>query len=83
MNELLFSAMDVLKQTRDLVCGISPEVCRSLTVREKQIYFSGVANTLNALDGLLTLDEEPVVHIPGLEEIEEMDIAELEERFLN
>ena len=83
MNELLFNAMDILKQTRDLVGCISPEVCRDLTVREKQIYLSGVANTLNALEGLLTLDEEPVVHVPGLHEIEEMDIAELEERFLN
>lgn len=83
MNELLFTGMDILKQTRKLVEDASLKVCRGLTDMEKEIYFGGVANTLNALEGLLTLDGEPVVHIPNFDEIEEVDIAELEEIFLD
>ena len=50
---------------------------------EKTAFNLGVGNTMAILRTLLEMDEEPVVHIPGLKEIEEMGIAELEERFLD
>ena len=49
---------------------------------EKTAFNLGVGNTLAILRTLLEMDEEPVVHVPGLDGIEEMDIQELEEIFL-
>ena len=83
MNELLFTGMDILKQTRKLVENTTDQACSGLTDAERAAYLGGVANTLSILDALLQLDEEPVVHIPNFNNIEEMAIGELEEIFLD
>lgn len=83
MYELIFSAMDVPREVLDLLDSVEDKVCKSMTDTEKEAYDCGVHNTLNALRTLLELDEEPTVHVPGLKEVIEMDIEELEDRFLN
>jgi hypothetical protein len=83
MSELIFSAMDVPREVLDLLDGVEDKVCKNMTDTEKDAYDFGVRNTLNALRALLELDDEPTVHVPGLKEVVEMDIEELEERFLN
>ena len=83
MNELLFTGMDIVAEVNKLLGRVKKNVCDGMTGDQELAYDMGVKNTLSALQGLLELDEEPVVHISGLNEIEEMDIAELEERFLN
>lgn len=82
MNELLFSAMDVPNEVEKFLKKVVGQLCNGMNESEKQAFNLGVGNTLAILRTLLELDEEPVVHIPGLKEIEEIDIAELEERFL-
>ena len=54
-----------------------------MTEQERKAYDFGVATVLGLMRALLEIDEELAVHIKGLNEIQEMDIAELEERFLN
>lgn len=83
MSELIFSAMDVSREVLDLLDGVEDKVCKNMTDTEKDAYDFGVHNTLNALRALLELDDDPTVHVPGLKEVVEMDIEELEERFLN
>lgn len=84
MDELLFTGMDILEQTRNVVESATDSVCRGLTTSEKEAYLGGIANTLSALQLLLELDgyDGLIVNIPGLEDIEEMFIDELEEIFL-
>jgi len=84
MDELFFTGMDILEQTRKLVDKATESVCRNLTDSEKEIYLGGVANTLSALQCMLEVDcdGEPIVYIPGIEGLEEMSIEDLEERFL-
>lgn len=84
MDELFFTGMDILKQTRRLVESATDSVCRGLNDSEKEIYLGGVANTLSALQAMLEVDcdGEPIVHISGMEELEEMSIEELENIFL-
>lgn len=84
MNELFFTGMDILEQTRKLVESATDDVCRGLTDFEKKIYLGGVANTLSALKCLLEIDcdGEPIVYIPGIVGTEEMALEELEEIFL-
>lgn len=83
MNELLFNAMDVPNQVEKSLNGFVNQICNGMNESEKQAFNLGVGNTLAMLRTLLEMDDEPVVHINGLKEIEEMDITELEERFLN
>ena len=85
MYELLFTGMDILEQTRQIVESANGTVCRGLTASEKEAYLGGIANTLSALQALLEIDGDyylPIVHIPGQDEIEEMVVEELEEIFL-
>lgn len=83
MSELIFSVMDVPREVLDLLDTVEDKVCKNMTDTEKDAYDVGVHNTLNALRTLLELDELPKVHVPGLKEVVEMDIEELEDRFLN
>lgn len=83
MNELIFGAMDIPREVLDLLDTVEDKVCKNMIGTEKDAYDVGVRNTLNALRALLELDDDPTVHVPGLKEVVEMDIEELEERFLN
>jgi hypothetical protein len=85
MDELFFTGMDILEQTRKLVETATDGVCKGLTDSEREAYLGGVANTLSALQCMLEVDcdGEPIVHISGIESLEEMSIEELEDRFLN
>jgi hypothetical protein len=85
MNELLFTGMDILAQTRKVIEGATDDICRGLADSEKEAYLGGVKNTLSVLQTILEInyDGEPIVHISGYDGIEEMVIEELEEIFLN
>lgn len=82
MNELLFSAMDIPNEALKILKKVEDKICKGMTDTEKEAYNFGVHTILNLLKGLLELDEEPVVHMSGLNEIIEMSIEELEEIFL-
>ena len=82
MEELIFNAMDVLKEVKKLLDKSKEDVCEGMTDSEQIGYNYGVLNTLSALQVLLELDEEPTVHVPQLDGIIEMDMKELEEIFL-
>ena len=84
MDELFFTGVDILEQTRKLVEGATDSVCKGLTDVEKEIYLGGVSNTLSALQCMLEVDcdGEPLVYIPGIEGFVEMSLEELEDRFL-
>ena len=83
MNELIFNGMDIPDEVVKLLKKVENAICCEMNESEKIAFKLGVGNTLSILRTLLEMDEEPVVHIPGLKEIEEMDIAELEEHFLD
>lgn len=83
MNELIFNGMDIPQEVSKLLKTVVNQVCNGMNESEKTAFNLGVGNTMAILRTLLEMDEEPVVHIKDLEEIEEMDIAELEKRFLN
>jgi hypothetical protein len=82
MDELLFNGMDIPNEVEKLFKTVVNQVCNGMNESEKTAFNLGVGNTLAILRTLLEMDEEPVVHIPGLDGIEEMDIQELEEIFL-
>lgn len=84
MDELFFTGVDILEQTRKLVESATDNVCKGLTDAEKEIYLGGVTNTLSALQCMLEVDcdGEPLVYIPGIEGFVEMSLEELEDRFL-
>jgi hypothetical protein len=84
MDELFFTGMDILKQTRKLIESVTDDVCKGATDSEKEAYLDGVVNTLSALKCMLEIDcdGEPIIHIPDIEGIEEMALEELEEIFL-
>lgn len=83
MNELLFNSMDIPSEVTKLLKTVENQICNEMNESEKTAFKLGVGNTMAILRTLLEMDEEPVVHVPGLDHIEEMDITELEERFLN
>ena len=83
MNELLFSAMDVPNEVQKILDEKADAICKGMTESERKAYDFGVSTVLNLTRGLLELDEDISVHVLGLDHIEEMDVAELEERFLN
>ena len=82
MDEFLFSAMDIPNEVQKLLNKVEDDVCNGMTDSERKAYLFGAENVLSALQALLELDEEPTVHVSGLNEIIEMDITELEEIFL-
>jgi hypothetical protein len=83
MSELIFNGMDIPNQVVEHLKKVENTICNGMNESEEIAFKLGVGNTLSILRTLLEMDEEPVVHIPGLKEIEEMDIVELEERFLD
>ena len=83
MNELLFSAMDVPKEVQKFLDKVENSICKGMTDSERKAYNFGVSTVMSVMRSLLVLDEDIAVHVPGLDHMEEMDIAELEERFLN
>ena len=83
MDELLFNAMDVPNEAKKILDEKSDEICKDMTESERKAYDFGVATVLGLVRAMLEIDEEPSVHVKGLNEMQEMDIAELEERFLN
>ena len=83
MNELLFSAMDVPNEVQKFLDKVEDSICKGMTDSERKAYDFGVSTAMSVMRNLLEIDEEPAVHIHGLDHIEEMDITELEERFLN
>lgn len=82
MNELLFNAMDVPNEAKKILEEKSDDICKSMTEQERRVYDFAVATVLGLMRALLEIDEEPAIHIKGLNEMQEMDIAELEEIFL-
>lgn len=82
MDELLFNGMDIPNEAEKLLKTVVDQICNGMNESEKKAFNLGVGNTLAILRTLLEMDEEPVVHIPNLDVIEEMDIAELEKIFL-
>ncbi len=82
MNELLFNGMDIPNEVGKLLKTVVNQVCNGMNESEKTAFNLGVGNTLAALRTLLEMDEDPVVHIPNLDVIEEVDVAELEDIFL-
>ncbi len=82
MNELLFSAMDVPNEAKKILDEKSDEICKGMAESERKAYDFGVYTVLGLVRAMLEIDEEPAVHIKGLNEMQEMDVAELEEIFL-
>ena len=82
MDELLFNAMDVPNEVEKFIKKFRNQICNEMNDSEKMAFDLGVSNTLATLRTLLEMDEEPTVHISGLDEIEEMDVTELSEIFL-
>ena len=83
MNELLFNGMDIPQEVEKLLKTVVNQVCNEMNDSERNAFNLGVGNTLAILKTLLEIDEEPTVHVPHLDGIEEMDIKELEEIFLD
>jgi hypothetical protein len=83
MNELLFNAMDVPNEVEKFLKRYVNKLCNGMNESEKMAFNLGMGNTLAVLRTLLEMDEEPAVHIKGLNEIEEMTLEELEEIFLD
>ena len=83
MNELLFNAMDVPNEIKKILDDKAEDICKGMTEQERNAYDFGIKTALSLARGLLEMDEEAAVHIKGLDDIQEMDIAELKERFLN
>jgi hypothetical protein len=82
MNELLFNVMDVPNEAKKILDEKSDEICKGMTESERKAYDFGLATVLGLIRALLEIDEEPAVHIKGLNEMQEVDIAELEKIFL-
>lgn len=82
MDELLFKAMDIRQEVQNVWDKVKDRACNGMTDSERRAYDYGVTQTLGILQGLLELDEEPTVHVSGLNEITEMDIEALESIFL-
>jgi hypothetical protein len=82
MEEVLFTGMDIPKQTRKFVENVNDSVCDNMTESEKMAYLGGIENTLSALQSLLEICGEPVINISNHDGIEEMTIDEIEEIFL-
>ena len=82
MNELLFNAMDVPNEVKKILDEKSDAICKEMTEQERKAYDFAVETVLGLIRALLEIDEEPAVHIKGLNEMQEMDIAELEGIFL-
>lgn len=83
MKELIFNAMDAPNEAKKILNEKSDAICNGMTEQERKAYDFAVATVLGLIRALLEIDELPVVHVKGLNEMQEMDIAELEERFLN
>ena len=83
MSELLFSVMDVPNEVKKILDDKSDDICKGMTEQERKAYDFAVETVLSLTRALLEMDEEPAVHVKGLNQMQEMDIIELEERFLD
>lgn len=83
MDELFFSAMDIPNEVQKILDEKAKDICNGMTDSERKAYDFGVSTVLNLTRQLLEMDQDIAIHIHGLDHIEEVDIAELEERFLN
>lgn len=81
MEEILFCAMDISKEVRDLLNKVTDGVCDGMTDTEKKAYEVGVENTMNAMVGILESSDWPIVYVPNLEISEEMTFEEVKEHF--
>ena len=83
MNELLFNAMDIPNEVQKILEEKEEAICKGMTESERRAYDFGVETVLGLTRALFEVDEDIAVHVPGLDHMEEMNIAELEDRFLN
>jgi hypothetical protein len=83
MDELIFSAMDVPDEVEKTLNKVMHKICCEMNDSEKRAFDYGVNTTLAILRSLLELDEEPAVHVSGLNELQEMTLEELEGIFLD
>ena len=82
MDELLFNAMDVPNEVQKFLNKVENKICKGMSDAERKAYDFGVSTVMSVMRSLLEMDEEPAVHVPGLDHMEEMGIAELEKIFL-
>jgi hypothetical protein len=74
--------MDVPNEAKKILDEKSDDICKGMTEQERKAYDFAVETVLGLMRALLEIDEEPAVHINGLNEMQEMGIEELEEIFL-
>ena len=79
VDEMLFAGMDVTKELKDTLKQCEDTITNGMTKSEKKAYDCGIKNVMSILSSMLE-DENPVVHISGLEDQEEFDIKELYEK---
>ena len=75
MNELIFNAMDIPNEVQKFLDKVENSVCKGMTDSERKAYDFGVSTAMNVMRSLLEMDEDIAVHIPGLNHMEEMDVA--------
>ena len=81
MEEILFCAMDIPVEVRNLINKVTESVCVGMTDTEKRAYEIGVENTMNAIVAMLETSDWPIVYVPNLEISEEMTFEEVKEHF--
>ena len=65
MDELFFTGMDVVKETKNIVNAATQDCTRGMTDSELQAYNLGITNTLSALKGIVSNNcvNEFILHI--------------------
>ena len=81
MEEIMFCAMDISKEVRNMLNKVADGVCAGMTDTEKKAYEVGVETTISAMIGLFESSDEPVVYVSNLEAPEEMTFEEIKKRF--
>jgi hypothetical protein len=71
MDEKIFVAMDIPRETRKLVNSVT--VTEGMTDSELKAYQMGVYNTLSALEAILDSDDA-VVHVADIDVPTEIDV---------
>ena len=75
LKELLFTGMDIVKETKHLLGRT--ELSRNMTDEELKAYKIGVNNTLRAVKVILDSDEHVVVNVKNQDVPTEIDLDEL------
>ena len=81
MEEILFCAMNIPKEVRNLLNKVIDSVCTGMTDTEKKAYELGIENTMAVMVAILGSSDEPIVYVPNLEISEEMTFEEVKEHF--